>query len=230
MACECSSQNGILGLTIIVQLNKIHISSEHFITGIFSYVLSDFWHISHFGHISMLNLCTVQTQKAIEYPERWIPAIGVGILQISVLLEWQLWQSFAHPTGLTGPMFWVISMVPNYISHSVSFDMISAANPGSVPGSFSGWSNVPQKVQKILTMHGILQLELCYPHAWILTSLVLTWNGILLMDSSAYVTCIWLCGLGIITNISWLLKSHIAYTWWVKVLMVPRWGFQLVDL
>jgi len=86
-----------------------------------------------------------------------------------------------------------------------------------------------QKLPKTLTSYGIPPLELCYPHLHILTLLVPSWNGILLMDSRDNVILFWLPGSGIVQNKLCLLKSDIARAWYVKFLMVHWWGIQLFD-
>jgi len=77
--------------------------------------------------------------------------------------------------------------------------------------------------------HGILQLELYYPHSGISTSLLLAWIGLELLDSRDNVIFFGLSGLGIIQNKSWLLKSHVAHAQCVKCLNVHWWGIQLFD-
>jgi len=67
---QSSSQNSNLGSTMIVGLKMIHISSEHYTTGIFSNVSSSFWHISHFRRTSILNRCASLTLRAVEFTAR----------------------------------------------------------------------------------------------------------------------------------------------------------------
>jgi hypothetical protein len=57
-----------------------------------------------------------------------------------------------------------------------------------------------------------------------LTSLVLAWNGIVVMDISDNVCFFWLPGLGIIQNKSCMLISHMAHDRCVKFIMVRGWG------
>jgi len=101
MPCESSSLNSIPSLAMIVGLNIIHISSEHYTTGIFSNVASTFWHISNFRRTLILNRCASLTLRVIESTGRWTPAIGGGRHRINFLPERRLWQSYVHPTRLT---------------------------------------------------------------------------------------------------------------------------------
>ena len=115
------------------------------------------------------------------------------------------------------------------ISRSVLREKISAVYLKSTPWFLLGWSAVLRKVAKIVTRDGIPRLEQCCPHSGILTSLVLAWNGSVMMDSRDNVILFWLPGLGIIQNKSWFLKSHMAYARCVKFLMVRQWGIQRFD-
>jgi hypothetical protein len=101
--------------------------------------------------------------------------------------------------------------------------------PKSAPGFFLGWSPVCRTVPKILSRHGIPRLEHCCPHSGILTSLALTWHGIVLIHSGDNVILFWLPRLGMIRKQSWLLKSHMAHARCVKFLKVRRWGIQRFD-
>ena len=67
---ESSSLNLISGSAMLVGLNMTHISSEHYTTGIFSNVSRSLWHISHFGHTSILNRCTWLTLRVVESTAR----------------------------------------------------------------------------------------------------------------------------------------------------------------
>jgi len=115
------------------------------------------------------------------------------------------------------------------ISGLLIFEKVSATHPNSAPGFLLGWSLVPWKVPKILTRHGIRQLDQCCPHSGILTSLALAWNGIVLLDSRDNGIFFWLPGSGIIQYKSWLGKSHMAHAQCVKFLKERRWGIQLFD-
>jgi len=109
----------------------------------------------------------------------------------------------------------------------VIFEEISTGHLKSAPGFLSDWSCVARKVPKTLTKHGIMWLELCCFTMGTLTFLSLAWNGILQMHSSDNVTLCRLPVSGIIQNKSWLLKSHMAHTWWVKFLNTLDWAFNL---
>lgn len=57
---------------------------------------------------------------------------------------------------------------------------------------------IPQAVPKLLRIHGLTLLKLFCPHSEILTDLVVTGIGSLLMDTTDNVTLCLLHGLGII--------------------------------
>jgi hypothetical protein len=119
-------------------------------------------------------------------------------------------------------------MAGHCISQLVLFKTLSTVHLKSAPGFSFGWFQVPWKVPKLLTKHGIPRLDQCCPHCRILISLVPAWNGIVLMDSRDNVILFSLPWLGIIHNKSWLLKSHVAQARCVKFLTVRQWGIQLV--
>jgi len=111
---------------MIVGFKIIHLSLEHYTTGIFSNVSRSFWHISHSWCTWILNQCALQTQKVADYPMRWTPATGAGIRNISFLPERRLCQSFVHLKRLTWPSSQAISMPGRCISRLVIFEEISA--------------------------------------------------------------------------------------------------------
>jgi len=77
--------------------------------------------------------------------------------------------------------------------------------------------------------HGITRLQHCCLNLVILTSLALAWNRNEQMNSSDNVTLCWLPASGIIWNMSWLLKSHMANAHSVNCLMVGQWGIPYFD-
>jgi len=177
----------------------------------------------------MLNRCSSLSMRVVKYTVRQTRAIGGGICKINFLLERQLCQSYVHPTRLSWPVVWAISMASRCISPMVICEWISAAHLKSAPVFLLGWSHVPQKVPKTSKQHGITRLELRCLNLGILTSLALAWNGIVQLDSSNNVTLCWLPGSGIILNKSRLLKSHMAHAQCAKCLKVDQWGIQLFD-
>jgi hypothetical protein len=118
-------------------------------------------------------------------------------------------------------------MPGHLITQIVIFEKMSAAHLQCAPGSLFGWSRVPRTIPRTLKNHGIPKLERCCFDLGIFNSLALAWNGIVQMDSSDNVTLCWLPGLGIILNMSWLLKSHMAHARFVKFLNVHRWSIHL---
>jgi len=160
---ESSSLNSISGLEIIVGFNIIHISLEHYTTGIFSTVHSGFWDISDFGCTLMLNQCSSHAWKAGQFTAKWTLLIGGGICKISVMPERQLCQSLVHLTRLTWPIFRTISMHRRSISQLVIFNMISAGQLNSTLRSLLGSSPVPPKGAKDCddTWHSEVESVLC---------------------------------------------------------------------
>ena len=144
MPCESSLLKSMLASAMVVALKIIHISSEHYTTGIIPNLYISLWHISHFSRAMILNCYTSQSRKVIVYSARWPRVIGSGIYRINFLLEQQLCQSFEHPTRLTWPMFQAISMPGHCISQLVICEMRFPARLKSVTGFSFGLSDVPQ--------------------------------------------------------------------------------------
>jgi len=126
-------------------------------------------------------------------------------------------------------MFRAISTLGCCISRLVILEKISLGHLQSALGFSSDWSHVPRMVPTTLTKSGKTQLELCCLNLGILTSLALSWNGIVQMESSDNIIPCLLPGLGIIQNKSWLLKSHMAHGRFVQLRKVCQWGIQLFD-
>jgi len=89
------------------------------------------------------------------------------------------------------------------------------------------WCPILQKVQKTIMWCRITQWEQCCLHSGILILLVLPWNSIVQIDSKHNVVMISLPMSGIIRNMSWLPKLHMAYTQRIQFLRVCLWGNQL---
>jgi len=119
---------------MIVGSNIIHVWSEPFSRGIFSNVYSSFWHISHSRLTSIWHWCILLILKVTDYTARWTFTIGGEIGKISFLLECQLCQSFVRPIPVSWLILQVISMLGNWISQSVIFQMITAILLRSMPG------------------------------------------------------------------------------------------------
>jgi hypothetical protein len=209
MPCEFSSLYWISGSPMILGLEMIHITSEHYTTGLFSNVSSSFSHIYHFRRTSILNQCTSLTLKMVEYTARWIWAMTGGIHGFNFQLEWPLGQLYVHLTTLTWPIFRTIRMPGCCISQLVMFGITSTAHLKSLSGFLSGWSPIPQSNPKTFKIPAIPRLELCCLSVDNLTSLALAWNEIAQMDYCNNDTLCWLAGWGIIWNKSSMLKSHI---------------------
>jgi len=165
----------------------------------------------------------------MQYTVRRRRLIGGGIRMISILSERRLCQSYVHPTRFSCLIIQLISRPCHCIARLVIVKKISAANLQPAPRFLLVCSMVPQKVPKILTRHGFLWLELCCPDWGILTYLVLTWQGILLIDSRDNVILFWQPGLGIIQNISWALKYQMAHARCVKIVTVRQWDIPLFN-
>jgi len=192
--------NSILGFAMIVGLNIIHISVEHYPTGILPHVHSSFLHISQFRCTSILNWCHALTQKGDKHTARETKTIGGGICIFIFLLEGWLYQSFLHRKRLTRPIWWSIIMLCSCISQLVLFKRISPkhltcnvwVSVGLGPYTPKGANNTNE------AWHSTVRTEL-YPH-WNLDINIAAWNGTVLTASRDNIIQFWLPVLGIIQN------------------------------
>jgi len=95
----------ISGQTVTVKWKIFHIVLESLTAGIVVNVCSSFRQVSHVRNTLLLIRCMFHGQNVgiCTVSSTWV--IGCQKYKINFLLEWQLYQSFVHPTRLTGPIF-----------------------------------------------------------------------------------------------------------------------------